>query len=249
MDFNAITQSYYELWLGEQGCLTENSNKNLFIYSTERNKIQLGYTSCLDVLVWIQSDNFILSYGDAAKAGVNKIEECFSILYGASDVAHTLSNIFDCNVAHSIKYVYKNLPHSDNNDVKTLVSGDYDDYKNFFCSCHPNVKDTDWLKEYFDDMSKHGYCVGVYINNLLVSCTDAPNMPYMNDKVQEIGVNTLHDYRGKGYAAIACIKAAENIIISGKVPQWSTSIDNIASQNLAERVGFVKLSDVLSLSL
>jgi hypothetical protein len=249
LDFNAITHSYYELWLGEQGCLTENVNKNLFIYSSERNKIQPGYPSCLDLFAWIQSDKFIISYGEAAKTEINKVKERLSMFRSVSDIAHTLSNIFNCNITYGIKYVYKKLPHLDSNNAKTLVSSDFDDYKTFFCSCHPNVKDTDWLTEYFDGMAKYGYCVGVYINNLLVSCTDAPTMPYMSDKVQEIGINTFSDYRGKGYAATACIKAAKNIINSGKVPQWSTTIDNIASQKLAERVGFVKLSDVLSLTL
>ena len=35
----------------------------------------------------------------------------------------------------------------------------------------------------------------------------------------------------------------------GKIPLWSTGVQNTASQKLAEKVGFIKLADVLTLSL
>ena len=42
---------------------------------------------------------------------------------------------------------------------------------------------------------------------------------------------------------------AKKIIKNGKSPQWSTTIDNIASQKLAEKVGSVKLADVITATL
>ncbi len=71
----------------------------------------------------------------------------------------------------------------------------------------------------------------------------------MPDEVQEIGINTLSDYRGKGYATVLCQSCANEIIKNGKVPQWSTAIDNVVSQKLAERVGFVKLADVITVTI
>lgn len=41
----------------------------------------------------------------------------------------------------------------------------------------------------------------------------------------------------------------KNIIKGGKCPQWSCSADNIASARLAEKIGFIKLSDVLTLTI
>jgi predicted GNAT family acetyltransferase len=73
-------------------------------------------------------------------------------------------------------------------------------------------------------------------------------MPYMEDKVHEIGINTLPEYRGKGYAkaaTFACIKAC---IEKGKCPIWSCGINNVASEKLAYSVGFRKLADVLTIS-
>ena len=74
-------------------------------------------------------------------------------------------------------------------------------------------------------------------------------MPYMENEVQEIGINTISDFRGKCCAVQSAIVCAENIIKSGKCPQWSCSADNTASSRLAEKVGFTKLSDVLTLTI
>ena len=71
----------------------------------------------------------------------------------------------------------------------------------------------------------------------------------MSNEVQKVGINTLQECRGKGYATDACMKCIEEMLKNGKVPQWSTDINNIASQKLAEKVGFVKLADVITVTL
>ena len=39
----------------------------------------------------------------------------------------------------------------------------------------------------------------------------------------------------------------EEALNQGKSPLWSTGVHNTASQKLAEKVGFIKLADVLTL--
>lgn len=39
----------------------------------------------------------------------------------------------------------------------------------------------------------------------------------------------------------------EEALNQGKIPLWSTGVHNTASQKLAEKVGFIKLADVLTL--
>jgi len=242
-----ITISYYEKWLGQQGCLTD-SEAVRFIYTNERNAKQAGYPSRLDLYVWVQPYKTIISFGDAVQERIDEFRKMLIIKSDISKIYKIISSIFECDINHSIKYLYKGTDQSIRLKTKILKALDYADYEIFFLSCFPD-NDNAWLRGYFDKMIKFGYCVGIYADNILVSCTDAPSMPYMEDVVQEIGINTLPNYRGKGYATAVCIKAVENIIASGKVPQWSTTINNFASQNLAERVGFVKLSDVLMITL
>ena len=63
----------------------------------------------------------------------------------------------------------------------------------------------------------------------------------------EAGVNTLADYRGRGYAAAAVASWANAIRALGRIPLYSTSWDNIASQAVARKLGLVMYGDDLSL--
>ncbi|MDE5891632.1 MAG: GNAT family N-acetyltransferase [Acetatifactor sp.] len=78
-----------------------------------------------------------------------------------------------------------------------------------------------------------------------MSCTDAPGMSYMAEDVQEIGIHTLQEYRGRGYALTACSKCIQEILNHHKVPMWSTTIGNTASRKLAEKIGFAEFAEVI----
>jgi hypothetical protein len=246
LDYSAITLSYYEKWLGQQACLS--SDKNIqFIYSAERNVQQIGYPTCIDMYCWIQQNKIVVSYGDKVESKIGKLKEIVTVPKTPIEMTAILSDIFDNKINHNIKYVHKGTNRPVSAKAKTLCANDYADYEAFFLRCFPG--NNDWLQEYFDEMVLHGHCVGAYEDGIIVSCTDGPTMPYMSEKVQEIGINTLPEYGGRGYATAVCVKAAENILANGKVPQWSTGVDNIASQKLAESVGFAKISDILTVTL
>ena len=71
----------------------------------------------------------------------------------------------------------------------------------------------------------------------------------MRNGVQEIGINTLQEYRGQNYATECCKLCIEKILQKGKTPLWSTSISNIASQKVAEHVGFLKFGEYIGMTL
>ncbi len=248
MDFKNITMQYYSHWLGYDNILLNVDSGITFIKSEERNKVQDGYSNQFDIYAWIENNKLIVSYGEKVAPKIpllqNKIADCFSV----DTVSQAISEIYGHPPSHSIKFVYTGMA-TQNQMARSLVEGDYEKYLEFFQKANPGCSDTDWVKEYFEEMTDSHICCGVFIDDCLVSCTDAPLMPYMDNKVQEIGINTISDFRGKGYAAQAAIVCAENIIKSGKCPQWSCSADNIASFRLAEKIGFTKLSDVLILTL
>lgn len=98
-------------------------------------------------------------------------------------------------------------------------------------------------------MAQNHICIGVYADAMLVSCTDAPDMPYMGAQVQEIGINTLREYRGKGYAAMACGSCIRELTCRHKTPLWSTEAGNQASRRLAEKPGFNEFAEVVSVTL
>jgi len=253
MQFNpeqckSTTLTYYENWLGEMGCLASGKG-NQQIFSTERNAVQAGYPNRMDLYIWVEPSRTIISYGDAVKSKMPMLAEK---LLGLSvfGMLETLNGIFDNKPKHNEKYFYQGYPAIEQTEItaKTLTLADYVDFEAFHASCFPG-SGGDWLYEYFEDMVRYNYCAGVYIDGLLVSCTDAPTMPYMPEQMQEIGISTIESYRGRGYATVACRKAADNIIQGGRYPTWLNNYTNIGSRRTAENTGFAKLADVLTLTL
>jgi len=252
MDFNSKqcklkTLSYYESWLGEMGCLLEDRG-NRQIYTTERNIAQVGYSTHMDIYIWVEANRIIVSYGDTVKPKINDLK---NLKGNVCEVADTLQKIFNTKPGHAIKYFYQGTsPNNQQTDIQatTLTREHYADFEKFWLSCFPD-NEGEWLRTYFNDMVKYNFCTGVYIDGILVSCTDAASMPYMADSLQEIGINTLQAYRGQGYAAVACKKAAINILQGERYPIWSHGISNTASQRIAEKIGFTKLADVLMLTI
>jgi len=58
----------------------------------------------------------------------------------------------------------------------------------------------------------------------------------------DIGVVTLSEWRHKGLACAAASLVAEKAQALGYIPVWSTGENNLASQNLAKKLGFTEVS-------
>ncbi len=246
MNYHKITKQYYTKWLGISSESFETRGIH-FIYSKERNITQYGYSHPFDIYVWLQPGKLIVSYGDKASEKINELKQKMNATMSSAKVKELLSNTFGMPITQSIKYVYRET--NATSCAVILSCSDYPSYLEFFRKAHLGCNNTDWLREYFDEMVQYGLCVGIFENSKLVSCSDAPGMPYMQETVQEIGVNTLPEYRGRGYASEVCIKCVKSIIKLGKCPIWSTEIDNAASQKLADKVGFVKFAETLTMTL
>ena len=243
------TKLYYEHWLGKLDCLSLEGVH--FILSDARDVVQDGYSKAFDLYVWIDEKRIIVSYGKKATKNLEELKRKISVGQNVNDVLNTLSTTFNTNIGHHIKYFFDRAPQIlAVNHTKILTVDDYLDYETFFKTLNPNTKDTSWLREYFDEMVEENLCVAVYENSIIACCTDAPMMPYLPHLVQEIGVNTLPEYQKLGYAKMASAVVVENILMNNsKEPLWSTTAANISSQKLAEKVGFKKFADVLTLSL
>ena len=247
-DYMNKTLEYYSKWLGESSILLQNFSGTKYIYYKERDNAQYGYGQPFHVYIFVMADKTIVSYGDKAKAQIGILKDLVGAVNSLEDLKAALKAIYGEDVGHNIKYVFKGKKVGDCR-AKVLGKGDYEEYESFFRKCNPNCSNIDWLQAYFEEMICEKLCVGAYEDGMLVSCTDAPGMPYMSDVVQEIGINTLSDYRGQGYATVACQGSINEILKSGKIPQWSTDFANIASQKMAEKIGFAKLGDVITVTI
>jgi GNAT superfamily N-acetyltransferase len=195
-----------------------------------------GYNQKCDILVWDgcgNKDLRIISYS-------SRLDPREAAEYIA---AHP--------VKRNIKYLFTELPEKPVNaaPVRKLTASDYPLYEQFFRDTHPNVRDLSWLREYFAECAAAGYSFGAEEDGRLVSVTDAPTMPFMADQTQEIGINTHPAYRHKGYAAAVCRAMIAEELFRGICPMWSTDEGNIASQKLAERLGFKKIAEMGMISI
>lgn len=239
MDYKLLTEQYYANWMGLQQFPQLKPGEVQFVYSQERNQAQYGYSSAFEIWGLWFGDRGIISYGDKAKAYVENLKgEKFTSL---EEVCSMLQKKSGQSVNLGIKYVYEGIERTAEK-ARVLESADYDAYAQFFAldgGCD------EWLREYFEELVEKKQCCGVFQDGKLVSCTDAPGMPYMADTVQEIGINTLKEYCGKGFATEACLMAIGQCIQQGRCPMWSTGSSNVASQRLAEAVGLVKFADCI----
>lgn len=238
-----VTSRYYSKWLGQDGILTHNFKGVQYIYSVERNCAVYGYGAPFDLYVFCQEGRIVISYGDKAEKWLGILKDKVEDGMSAAEIRETLEFILERKASHSVKYVLEDAESA--LGAKILVGEDYRKYESFWRKCHPGSKDIGWVKEYFDEMVQNHTCIGMFADGMLVSCTDAPGIPYMEDEVCEIGINTLAEYRGRGYTTVVCKKCIDEIICHAKVPLWSADIKNHASHRLAEKVGFTKFGEVV----
>lgn len=241
------TLAYYSLWIGQENILLQNKKGIEFLYSEERNKTQQGYGVPFDIYIFKSPERTVISYGSNAKQYISTFADNLDENMTIDEIGNIAERIFHVKPVRNIKYVYSRQINL-NTSAVTFTASDFHKYKEFFEKCH-HVTAGDWLYDYFIGMAEKRLCCGFYLDNTLVSCTDAPDMPYMNDKIAEIGVNTLPDFYGKGFATECCKKCISNILENDLCPIWSTSSDNLASQALAEKIGFEKVADVITLTL
>ena len=249
MNFHETTKKYYAKWLGADATVLDGSGVE-FVYSAERDNIQKGYTRPFHIFAFhmIEEKRLVISYGERAKNAIDKLK--------ATDFALTRKEISaaieaSCGKKPSIgyKYVY-NGGVSYTGGAVQLAADDFPRYMEFFEAVHPNVKDTSWVREYFDEMTEAGLWFAVEGGDgRLLSVADSPDMPFMDDIAREVGIYTLPEARGRGFAKIACLASAQNVVRMGICPIWSTSVNNPASDALAKAIGFSRLAETFTVTL
>lgn len=246
LDYTTITRQYYAEWLD---CDEDDFIGGVrYVCSPKRDVKLSGYSSPYALSIFKTNTAVVISYSSELQEQVSNMKkDLLTVESFNTDIDSYLKDHFPGKIGGSIKFVFnRQIPHYGENIVP-LSRSDFDLFLNFRLSL--GQSEWDGMREYFEEINDMGYCIAKMIDGKAVSMTDAPGMPFMGDMVQETGINTLPDYRNKGYAAEVVSAFISNVILDIKCPLWSCDVNNQASEKLAYSVGFKKFCNEYSIVL
>lgn len=248
MDCLPATQQYYANWLSVAPDLLGQHIK-LCIYSPERDRSQVGHSRPFDLYGYFSAEATILTYGQKLN---QQSEWLWNLLRNHSapeEFIESAQEQLGRRLQHSYKYYFRGLPAGiDFSRARQLTIEDYPAFLRFFKAQYPDKEPETWLADYFANIAQKGYVFGLFADNELVCASDAPDVPYLQEIIVELGINTLVHQRCKGYAKIVLGATTNFLVCNSKTPIVSCASSNTASQKLIQSVGFVKFADVVSLS-
>ncbi|MBN1415740.1 MAG: GNAT family N-acetyltransferase [Bacteroidales bacterium] len=92
-----------------------------------------------------------------------------------------------------------------------------------------------------DDFCKNGVGFSLFYGNKLISTAYSA---YIHDHKLELGIETVEEFRGKGFAQSACRALIDFCIENDYEPIWSCRIENTGSYNLALKLGFEPCKEI-----
>lgn len=202
-----------------------------FVCTPERDVELKGFGCKYTVYVLVNDDFVVIAYSPKYKERIEKFkemkkEELLKILNRNDSFKKMKLMIFDREVV------------TDYGNAKVLEAADYPLYEEFFRAVTPEADPEGWLSEYFMEKAEKGYFTGYYSDGRLLSVCEAPDMPYMEERIQHTGISTLKEERRKGYATCVAALAAHNLIERGVCPQWECDADNTGSVKVAKAAGY-----------
>ncbi|WP_299523872.1 GNAT family N-acetyltransferase [uncultured Lutibacter sp.] len=80
----------------------------------------------------------------------------------------------------------------------------------------------------------------LYKNQLAATAYSA----FIHDKRLEIGIETISDFQGKGFAQLVCSALIDYCFENDFEPVWACRLENVGSFKLAEKLGFEPISEI-----
>jgi len=92
-----------------------------------------------------------------------------------------------------------------------------------------------------DDFVEKGVGFSLYSDNQLASTAYSA---FIHDKKLEIGIETVEEYRGKGYATETCSALIDYCMENDYEPIWACKSENRGSYHLALKLGFEPCAEI-----
>lgn len=92
-----------------------------------------------------------------------------------------------------------------------------------------------------DDFLNNGVGFSLFYNGKLASTAYSS---YIHDDKFELGIETVEEFRGKGFAEYTCSAIIEYCLENNYEPIWSCRLENIGSYKLAQKIGFIPSAEI-----
>ena len=228
-DIHKSTMQYYSRFCCAN--LLELEHGVYFICSTERNSVLKGYGCTYSLYILLKDDLCVVAYSPELQDFAETLKNS-----QPDDIVAAAEDTYRLRKMRLMIFQKENVLQYGN--AKILSVEDYPIFEAFFRKTHPTANPDGWLSEYFIEKASKGYFAGYFKDGRLVSVCDAPDMPYMEDRIQHTGIITLEEERQKGYGKLTAALATHHLLQMGICPQWECNVENIASFELAKAIGY-----------
>lgn len=237
------TKQYYADWLDVDTDAMDN--KGIVLIETDKRKIcPTGYPRNLELFSVAAGGSLFVSFSPDLGNRVH-LRDCFNAITAVEAGIAVLKETFKEKLCQHRTYYFAGLPDNiDTAEVVCLKKDDYPAYLSFFVKQNPGASPEGWLEGYFTKLADNGRCYGIFRDRVLVCATGAPDVPFMDGVITELGVDTLAGFRGKGYARAVCAEYIKNALSRSEAPIWTSWHGNSASTRPADQLGFRWFADL-----
>ena len=245
-------RNYFEEWLNLP--LEEIIQaKGIILISNEKRRLKpRGWLMYLPICIFETNQAIIIScipeWEDELRGKLNCVE-AVDVMPIIKEYAKEKNLYCDGHLFYGLDALNNNIDFS---GAILMDDTQYDQNWEFCSKLYPTmyeiIEPDEQMAEEFKSMIKKEprYCY--IVDGKIVSMTEAENVPNIPEGVIHLGINTLREYRRKGYAAEVCAAFIDNYIRRNIYPIWQCDITNTASQALAEKLGFKCLGSAYDVS-
>lgn len=148
----------------------------------------------------------------------------------------TLNHVLYCSPERCQLFQVQGCRRLEDSDVEAFVKMKL----NLYPECDPECLARDIRRNIRD-----GIAFGVFQKEKLVAASEAPGIGHMQDLIEEVGVDTLPEYRRRSYGKAVISSMTKAILDIGRIPIYRCNPKNEASVRLAKRIGYERYADII----
>lgn len=157
----------------------------------------------------------------------------YSIIKSADNLENIEDNIIELNTRVNFQFNLNNYLEFKKNNIKKdlkIVRAD----RNTFAGMKGSVVPSNFW-ETVDDFYENGIGFSLFHENKLATTAYSA---FIHDNKLELGMETIEEYRGKGFAQYTCSALIDYCLENNYEPIWACRLENVGSYKLAIKLGF-----------